>query len=248
MAYTKVINGTEVSYPSVTTILGMLSKGDALNYWAAGCAVDYISENLEELRTPSGPHRVDEILRNAKKAFKDASQKALDTGSAVHDAIEQYIKTGRDPSGEMSDQAQHGFLAFLDWEKKNHVEWVSSELELISEKRGYAGTCDAIARINGYLYLVDFKTSKAIYDEYRFQLGAYLQAYNEENVNPAVGQLTNVGILRLDKETGEPEWKDVSMGIDKRMRAFNVLTVFYYTEKKRRLKNNPFVNKYWGAA
>ena len=234
----------EIEYPSVTTILGMLDKSGALTWWAAGCAVEYIKNNIDKIQNPEGAHTIDQILKDAKGAFTKTSEKALDTGTQVHDAIEHYIKTGRDLSGELSEQVQNGFLAFLEWESKNHVQWLKSELTLYSTQYGYAGTCDAIAVINGFKYLIDFKTSKAIYDEYRMQLAAYKQGALETLGEP----LENFAILRLDKETGEPEFKDVTKGIDEKLRAFLKLVDFYYCEKKRRLKNNPFVNNYYGKA
>lgn len=239
MAYEK--NGIE--YPSVTTVLGMLDKSSALTWWASGCAVDYIREHLEELKNPSSAHSVEEILKAAKAAFTRTSEKALDTGSQVHDAIEKYIKTGRDLTGELTEHVQNGFLAFLDWESKNHVVWEKSELEIVSTRYGYAGTADAIAVINNHRYLIDFKTSKAIYDEYRMQLAAYLKGWNEEYAGDE--KIENVAVLRLDKETGEPEFKDLSKGINDQARAFLKLLDFYYFEKKRRLKNNPFVKAVW---
>lgn len=242
MAYEK--NGIE--YPSVTTILGMLDKSGALTWWAAGCACDYIKEHIEEIKNPDGPHVVDQILKDAKGAFNKTGEKACDIGTQVHQAIEKYIKTGQDLTGELMDEVQHGFIAFLEWESKNHVVWEQSELEIVSTRYGYAGTADAIAVVNGHRYLIDFKTSKAVYDEYRMQLGGYLKAWNDEYAGD--DPIENVAVLRLDKETGEPEFKDLSKGIMDKARAFLKLLDFYYFEKKRRLKGNPFVEAVWGVA
>jgi len=247
MAYE--LNGTQ--YPSVTTIQGVLDK-PALMYWSANCAVDYIKENVERIQNPDGPHVVDGILNDARGAFRNVSKAALDTGTMVHNAIEAYIKHGRDLVGDLPDSVQNGFLAFLDWEQKNKVTWLASELQLFNTKIGYAGTCDAILEMNGNIYLVDFKTSKAIYDEYRDQIAAYLMAYRTSDQPEAttevfkrVGDITNLGILRLDKETGAPEFVDTTFGMGERMRAFTSLVDYYYVAKKRRLKGNPFVQKYW---
>lgn len=231
-----------IEYPSVTTVLGILDKSGALTYWAAGCAVDYIMANLDRLVNPSGPHEAEGIFKNAKSAFTQKSETAKDTGTQVHDAIERYIRTGKSPGGEICDQAQNGFLAFLEWEGKNHIVWEQSEVTLYSKAYGFAGTADAVAVINGHRYLIDFKTAKGIYDEYRMQLAAYRLAWNESNFD----KIENVAILRLDKETGEPEFKDVTKDIERKEAAFLKLLDFYYAEKKRRLKNNPRVAEVWG--
>ncbi|MCL2480149.1 MAG: hypothetical protein FWF38_00405 [Spirochaetaceae bacterium] len=238
MAYIR----NNIEYPSVTTILGLLDKSGALTWWASGCAVDFIKENIEIIKNPESPHAIDQLFKDAKGAFTKTSEKALDVGTQVHNAIEKYIKTGKDLSGELSEGVQNGFLAFLEWESKNHVVWEKSEVEIVSTKYGYAGTADAIAVINGHRYLIDFKTSKAVYDEYRMQLAAYLLGWNEENPNE---KIDNAAVLRLDKETGEPEFRDLSKDIIDKSRAFLKLLDFYYFEKKRKLKNNPFVKAIW---
>lgn len=242
MAYEK--NG--IQYPSVTTVLGLLDKSGPLTWWASGCACDFIKDHIEEIKNPDGPHVIDQLLKEAKAAFTKTGEKACDIGTQVHQAIEKYIKTGKDLSGKLMDEVQHGFLAFLEWESKNHVVWERSELEIISTRYGYAGTADAIAVINGHRYLIDFKTSKAIYDEYRMQLGAYRKGWNDEYASlEGNTKIENVAVLRLDKESGEPEFKDLTKGIEDKERAFIKLLDFYYFEKKRRLKNNPFVKAIW---
>lgn len=224
-----------IEYPSVTQILGLLDKSGALCYWSARCATEYIAEHKDNLFKDA--HSFEQVLRDAITAYKTISKDACDTGSQVHSMIERYIKTERDQTSE-NDAVQNGFLAFLEWEERNRVKWIQSELTLVSTTYGYAGTCDAIADINGYRYLVDFKTSKAIYDEYRKQLAAYRIA--EESG-------LDVAVLRLDKETGEPEFKDLSKNIEQHERSFLKLVDFFYSDKKRRLKNNPFVEYYHGA-
>lgn len=250
MAY--VLN--DVEYPSVTTIQGILDK-PALMYWSANCAVDYLKENIEKLQNPAGPHVVDGLMAEARQAFRSVSKTELDIGTQVHNAIERYIKEGKDLSGNLPDAVQNGFLAFLEWEEKHKARWLASELQLFNTEVGYAGTCDAILEMNGNIYLVDFKTSKAVYDEYKDQIAAYLQAYHA-TVQPQattevfenVGPIKYSGILRLDKETGFPEFTDTSQGMDHRARAFNQLVKYYYTAKKRKLKNNPFISLYDGVA
>ena len=233
------LNG--IQYPSVTSIIGQLEK-PALIAWASNCAVDYVAENIKAIQNPAGPHVVDHILRDARQAFRNAGDKAKDIGTITHDAIEQYVKAGVDSSESYPEQVQNSLLAFYDWEQKNHVVWEESELTLFNIEKGYSGTCDAVATVNGVRYLVDFKTSKAVYDEYRLQLAAYRAAYNLMYPDRP---LDHVAVLRLDKETGEPEWRDLDNKLAFHQRTFEVLTTLYYVQKKRRLKNNPWVDLYW---
>jgi hypothetical protein len=55
--------------------------------------------------------------------------------------------------------------------------------------------------VDGELAIPDWKTSKGIYSTYRYQLAAYLKAYEEETGE----RIVNRWILRIDKTTGEFE-------------------------------------------
>lgn len=232
MAYEK----DGIQYPSVTTILGLLDK-PALLGWASNCAVNYIEENLDVIRDTTDVHRGEEVLETARTAFRTISNDACKSGTMVHNAIENYVN-GLDYEYLLeTEQSKNGFNAFLSWEMNNHVEWLESEVEIIDTVVGYAGRFDAIARVNGIVYLIDFKTSKAIYSEMAIQLCAYRQAYNRVNDN----QIEHIAVLHLDKETAEPTFKPFESEIERKTRFFNSLVNTYYLEKNRRLKNNPFV-------
>ena len=134
------------------------------------------------------------------------------------------------------ENVKNCFLAFLDWYESNNVEVLETEKSLITDKYCYAGTCDMIAIVNGKKYLIDLKTSKAIYSDYKLQLAAYRIIYGED---------INVAILRLDKEYGDYEFKDFTKNIENSEKAFLSLLDYYYYAAKRRLKNNPKVKEIW---
>lgn len=247
----------ESQYPSVSTILNQLDKSGALMGWALNCYEAKLNELIAD------GVDIEEAIKTAKKEYKNVSNEALDIGTQVHDAIEQYIKTGKDLTGQLKDEVANGFLAFLEWEKEHVVRWLESEVQTVDEKVGYAGTYDAIFQsTTGEIVMVDFKTSKSIYDEYWLQLAAYKNAreqlFGEYTINFERGQgavfnhsleeiyINKVAILRLDKSTGMPEYveRDPKKTIHDFM-AFECLTNFFYNAKKRRLKNNPIVNEIW---
>lgn len=231
-----------IQYPSVTTITGMLDK-PALLGWASNCAVDYIQENIDTVRQTIDIHRSEDILKEARKSYAQKRDSAASSGTNCHKAIECYIdgdKVGQESYLKGDEQAQTGFNAFLEWEKMNHVEWLEQECQVFSTFVGYAGRFDAIAKVNGHRYLIDFKTSSGIYDEMKYQLCAYRQAYNEmleEGQEP----IENLAILHLDKKTGEPTFKPTIKDVLRYTELFNSLVKSYYLMKNRRLKNNPFV-------
>jgi len=78
---------------------------------------------------------------------------------------------------------------------------------------GVAGTLDMLAWVDGDLTVVDFKTSKAVYAEMRYQVAEYraMVPFDEELVKATGGgKVTRSLILRLDKESGMPQSHDIS--------------------------------------
>ena len=221
------------SYTRVTTILNLLDKSNALIPWALNCMEQYISENLSQNEP------IKETISRAKKEYREISKKAKDIGSEIHDKIKEYIQHGKDACGEMRPEVENGFLAFLEWEAENSVKWLGSEIFVYSDVLGVAGTLDAPCEIRGKRYIIDFKSAKAIYDEYLLQLCAYRFLYSD------VEKIDNLGILRLDKETGKPEFFDITekYGLEKiemLTEAFKLLANFHKLYKagksKRKLK------------
>lgn len=201
--------------PSVTTILSLLDK-PALVQWAANTSAEYIAERVQalpELTTDA----ILSICESAKKEFRKVSRKAMDIGTTVHTAVEQYIKTGATPLSP-SDEVLSAFIAFLEWEKANNVKYLQTELTIYGD--GYAGTLDLLCNLGGKTYVVDFKTSTGIWPEMSLQLAAYRHAVNAD--------VQGHGILRLDKVTGFPEWRDFSDTYEKDLQAFLLLRDFWH--------------------
>lgn len=109
---------------------------------------------------------------------------AADSGTVAHLLVECYIKNEEpyleDFTMSQIEAGRIGLNAFLDWEKENVLEYVELEISVVSEQYEYGGMIDMIARKNGALWLVDLKTSAAIYPEMKCQVAAYKQAYTEQ--------------------------------------------------------------------
>lgn len=243
-----------VQMVSVTTILDELNKP-----WLTPWALDCYQAKIKELLDLDDGQSLDDIIDTAKKEYKTVKQYACDIGTQVHDAIEQYIKTGADLTGTLKPEVENGFLAFLEWEKANVKKWIEVETKIYHPHLIYAGTYDGIFEsLDGRIVLVDFKTSKAIYDSYWLQVASYMHARESiigtyevvftrgqggtfSYALPSIN-IDDVAILRLDKETGAPEYKERDRRkIDTDMLAFSGLLTYYYNAKKRRLANNPRV-------
>lgn len=138
--------------------------------------------------------------------YRDVGDKTLENaanrGTAVHEAIENWIKFGIDGL----DPELHGYMdGFLEWWNKYNPEPIASEIRVYHQILRYGGTVDLIAKINGKIFLVDFKTTYRLIDKNcRVQLEAYSQALGSHGV-----KIEKKAILHLTK-TGKwdmPEFK-----------------------------------------
>ncbi len=220
--------------PSVTTILKVYEggKSGALMGWATKVMAQY----LQSLADSRGhivitKDEAPEIFKKAKSWHKTLKQESADLGSAVHNCIEVYLKK-QPVSGLIQEnpKIEKPFNAFLEWQKNSKFELVESE-HIVYSELGYAGTLDCVAKLNGILYVIDFKTSNRIYEDYFMQVAAYVKAYEERTDN----DIFNAGILRLGKEDGLPEWREITnKEIAKNFLLFSHLLAFY---QEKEVKN-----------
>lgn len=154
------------AYPSVTTILGVLRK-IALEFWFKVNTIQFINKE---------------------------SGKGKAVGTDIHKAIENYVLTGEmKVETEYPDEVTNALKSFALFRKENpeiYLEW--SEMALVSEQYKYNGTIDCIGKSNRAFLLpdivLDWKTGQAkekekpdIYDEYKYQVSAYVKLCNEAN-------------------------------------------------------------------
>jgi len=126
---------------------------------------------------------------------------ALEIGNYTHEWIEDYIN---DWSLLHHRKTNPSIDAFLRWETNYDVEFIDAERKIYCDRFKYAGTVDAVAKINGRVCVIDFKTSKKIYKPYHLQVTAYAQAIKRID---GLRRWPLGIILRLDKETGEYQQK-----------------------------------------
>ena len=138
---------------------------------------------------------------------------ALDIGNQTHKWIEYYINNPhawnitdgmRLKNDLRSKETLDSVKAFIRWEKEFNPQWLDAERKIYCDRFKYAGTVDAVAKINGRVCVIDFKTSKKIYKPYHLQVTAYAQAIKRID---GLRQWPLGIILRLDKETGEYQQK-----------------------------------------
>jgi len=175
-------------YPSVTTILGVLRKIGLENWFK---------------------------VNDVATINKESSEGKL-IGTQIHEAIQQHIDKEEvkieTTFGEQVKNALDSFMLF----KKEHkdIKLKRAEMALTSEKHGFNGTLDCIGKIGKDLVLLDWKTGKAklkdkpdIYDEFRYQVAAYVTAFNETQE----GKVVKAFILALAKDKVAYNFEEIEM-------------------------------------
>lgn len=122
-------------------------------------------------------------------------RKAGDRGTAVHNAIENYIKFGIE---DIDPEYAGYFDAFLRWYKEHGVTPYGAEIRLYHKGLLYAGTADLLAGVDGEDTLVDFKTTASMSE---MLCGVQLEAYKKaiESHEGAI-KLSKKAILHLSKD------------------------------------------------
>ena len=177
------INGTRhykhpsiknLTAPSVTSIVGML-PAPYLPKWNSKVTAQAAIDNFEEvsgmLGQAGGKAKAIEWL---KAAAERELNNAADIGTRVHETIEQLILN---PDYQYDDELLpylHGFWEFVE---KFEPEWIHVEKSIFSTTHLYAGSLDAICKINSKKVILDFKTTRSgISSKVALQLAAYANA------------------------------------------------------------------------
>lgn len=84
-----------------------------------------------------------DVYGNIDKAILDRAAKR---GTAVHNAIENYVKFGIE---DIPPEHDGYFNGFLDWFKEHKVVPYGTEVKLYHKSLLYAGTADMLAQVDG---------------------------------------------------------------------------------------------------
>jgi len=162
--------------PGVTTVLGVLAK-PALVPWANKLGLKGI------------------------EVGKYVDDKA-DIGTMAHGMIEAHLKGEEFDTSDYSKNqislAENCALKFYEWLKNKDVKVLGIEMQLVSDKHRFGGTCDIYCELNGVPTLIDIKTAKGIYEEMHTQVAAYKLLLEE-----AGKTVDNAMILRVGRDESE---------------------------------------------
>jgi len=149
--------GEGVYYPSVTTILQYMPKNKFFEMW------------LKDVG-----HNADLIMRRAGKE-----------GTQVHEAIETLLD-GKElhwmddyGNAKYNEKVWEMINKFVDFWTTCKPELISTEEFVYSDEYRYAGTADLVCKLDGEVWLIDFKTSNSLHKSYDLQLASYAKALKE---------------------------------------------------------------------
>lgn len=209
-------------YPSVTHILQAIGKPALIN-WAANTERAAVSEAAADLFEQFSQALVPPVMPRESylatllarlgqvKAHQKELAKAGEVGTQIHKMIEWQMRTAlkvdAGPQPVISDKAQWAVMAFEDFAKSVSLKPVLIERTVYSKVHEFAGTMDLLARVNGELVLIDFKSGKSVYPESFLQSAAYNVALTEMGYAPRNGAL----IVRLPKVDTDPAFEVVAV-------------------------------------
>ena len=223
--HTYMVKGEQV--PAVTRIVDAVSP-KSLTEWAAKAGADWWRETYlaEEFI------KIMDMYEGIRNAHRDISREAQNIGSDVHKWIELWIKFKIHGGSAVADypyKVRTPMENFHKWVESREVEWIDSEKKVYSKFWNYAGTIDALAKINGELYVIDFKTSAKIYKEYYLQVYGYAQAIHEMVNDESNKHYPKGMIVRLDKN--EDKFQEVAFECEPRV-FHNALSIKEFQSKR----------------
>lgn len=175
--------------------------------------------------------------------------KATNIGSHVHEAIEDYIQNRNLPDfNDIIDytdrkKAYNSFNGFMKWWRiieRNNYKILMEEAPLVTSYCG--GTLDLLMKINGKIYLIDFKTSSQLSFKHFVQLAAYRRMLYDTYGIIIDGTI----LLKLDKNTGEFEEEVLNFSNHKDLEFINqcdqlFVSILYGYYNRYIVENNPIM-------
>ena len=192
--------------------------------------------------------------------YTNERERTLQIGEKVHAMIETFLQTGEEQEANFNkapktapiiQKAYENFRNWYDHLVNNGYTFELIGIEVPVVNPFYGGCIDCIARINGAVYILDFKTSKKISYEYMLQVCAYLWTVN--NGYTDLPHIDGIGIIRVDKEA--TRYEDLFLNtfdpiqnaiINEYIRGFGAILNLYYEKINMEYTFNQYKKAYPG--
>ena len=199
--YTVRIGRKKLKPLSVSEIANTADKSFVLMPWAKKVTRRYFTDAMILLGENPTRDIVLRIFEEAMDLPEKEKKEAGDTGNAVHEFLHQFARAKIDrteaPALPDDRKVRKCIKGFLAWYKAHKVVFVEAERVVYSLEHGYVGTLDVVARVDGVLTLLDYKTAEHVYPSFLCQIAGYWSARQEEGM-----KIKQAILLHFDKNTG----------------------------------------------
>ena len=205
--------------PGVTTLINKGLPKPALTYWSAKCVAEFVVDQPEQVEALRQMGRGPAVAALKNVPWQERDEAAV-RGTAVHALAEDVIH------GREVDVPEHllahveGYVRWLD---AFGVEPILTERQVASRSLWYAGTFDAIVRIRGEVWGLDWKTSRAVYGSTALQVAAYMGAefyVDDDGEEQPLPEVDRIGVVHVtdagtrlhpfrDREAAWKDWRHV---------------------------------------
>jgi len=216
--YKNPFDGTLV--PSVTTVLRMAAS-PAITQWAVDQTAAYAVANIDELLKRTEEQGWGFLRWYHKRELKKIEEgfdvrnyhlgvlnEAADLGTSFHEWVEADLVGYDYPDTTLESDRFWQMVEVWDRFKSEHtIEPVLMETTVWHALKGYAGTFDILAYIDGVLTLLDIKTARGIWPDHFMQLGALKNAttymsegfdgWQENDWTEIIGTVEQYGFLHV---------------------------------------------------
>ena len=213
------IDGTRV--PGVSTIAKVYDHSRPMAFWAANMVVQHLAEALtvgtdglqacrmaDGTTIPLNEENYKRIFAEAKKAHEVFTHKAADRGTRLHAAVHKFcLNESQVIDADLQDQ----FDDFRRWCEKYQMRPLYTERMVFCEKYMFAGQFDLMCMLTipnrgEVCYLIDYKTSKRLYDSHIVQSGGYKIAHDKQ-FGPMIDE---IGVLVMPQVGTPLVWADLA--------------------------------------
>ena len=213
------IDGTRV--PGVSTIAKVYDHSRPMMYWAAnmviqelGRAVTFDEDDVASYKLESGDlvplneENYKRIFALAQKAHETFTHKAADRGTRLHDACHKFALN--EPQ-VIDPDIQDQYNDFLRWADEYKMRPLYTERMVFCDKYMFAGQFDLMCMLTipdrgEVCYLIDYKTSKRLYDSHITQSGGYKIAHD----NQFGPMIDDMGVLVMPQVGTPLVWADLA--------------------------------------
>lgn len=219
-----------------TSVLGVRHK-EFLMYWTVKEMYAFLKKHWDIGKTYTLKEK-EELLLSGKKAWLTKKDEALDAGKITHQLIQESIERDirfedlKYDNIQLQQEVQNAYNAWVKWDTSHKVEYFASELVVGSKRHYIGGTIDCVAKVDGQLNLIDWKTSKYLSRDVFLQLAAYKLMLLEGGVNSKIKRMA----VRFDKSNGDFEELQIKSDYVKDVTTFLALLNVYRWERDTKKK------------